>query len=1096
MKSSDLTLFREICDSLDEGLYRQIQIPDKEFVSDVESGSKFDEFASRCSVEYDFSDIEEKLGVSLRYYQRLALYFTKYYFEKKYLINGNENNKLTYWMATGSGKTIIMKANIVDYFEYLRDKNPDEIEVVVTSPLKELIGQLQIEIGDFFANEYFRDFKFSYTVETTQSLIERYKSESHEIVGENQFRLLLVDEAHIGLGRKDKGAFVALRDALTQNAAHSFMFEYSATFYDITEREQIDEYARRIIYEYDYGKFYNDGYGKDFKFDVVKKDAIAEDENRDIKRNLDANFEAFHKKMEAFYAYNGNRKLHRGKLFPNRPLLVMAGNTVSANKESDADNIENSDIAKIVDYLANLESNVIGNHINIFNAAEGALHLLQNRANEDELLMAYGENTTPFGLVTVGDVKKFFENQNIQKLIERGKIIVKDIKFTDENWLFRNIDNESSPINILIGSRKFSAGWNSFRASQICLINFGTGSGPTIIQMFGRGVRLRGLNDDGKRTERHYVKENGGKTEFLPHSKENVLSKEKYDLLKYLETLFIYSLRSTYLKRFVEEDTDIYQKCVISSKEVSVRDEYKETKLPIFYVDKSVLDRESIIKVDHLWIENGQLDIHYTFNLSPNHIAINLPLIIDFTIKKETTLKFDKINYLKYFVDRAYIENLIYKRLQKNNITIIDFDLDYIISLLKPGIVTVKYDGEINSPGQFQRLLLKVAYALISKIKNKIEDNETKQKYKFDQEIKEDDYIDRYDIKFVLNKSADVKEVSDRLDKDKSYKLFIDSIINHYYYPLAINPNSDSRKVFETYKKCLDNTFTENYKTIIDSDSNFFKDIEFIRISPDKLEPNEFKFVCDLQEHISKSDLNAVIFRNKPRGNIGLIGNSEIFYPDFIIWYLDDKERQHIIFCDPKGIRNAETKWKVCDAPYYVKEIENEWGSSVILHSFIISNTPKKNIVWSPIDKLSIEQCGLFYNLVFMEDCRYIERIFESTKRDIRIHRDFMEYLEYYDNSILNEWLNDEKRKEHLKNLNHISNLNDLNQAKKLLLYFTLYKNRDLLKEEILNDTQDVIKSTIIEELLPSFITEIIPGAKIIYKIAKLIAKEYSQNTQ
>jgi superfamily II DNA or RNA helicase len=475
----------------------------------------------------------------------MALYFTKYYFDKKYLLSGNENNKLTYWMATGSGKTVIMKANIIDYFEYLKDKNPDEIEVIITSPLKELIGQLQKEMSEFFTHPFFRDFKFCYKIETTQGLISQYENESHEIVGENQYRLLLVDEAHIGLGSKDKGAFVNIRNELTKNISNSFMFEYSATFYDIKDKEQINDYANRIIYEYDYGKFYNDRYGKDFKFDVIKKDTIAEDESKDIKRNLDANLKAFNEKLNAFNDYNTNSSINRGTLFPNRPLLIMAGNTVSASKEVKSDNEENSDISKIIDYLAKLDDSSINKYINIFNENKGVLHLLQNSSNEGEVLMAFGEDAIPFGLITVGDVKKFLENKNIQTMIANGKIITKAIKFTDENYLFKNIDDESSPINILIGSRKFSAGWNSFRASQICLINFGTGSGPTIIQMFGRGVRLRGLNSDGKRSEKYYVKEDEIKSEFLSHSKDNVTSEKKYELLKHLETLFIYSLRST-----------------------------------------------------------------------------------------------------------------------------------------------------------------------------------------------------------------------------------------------------------------------------------------------------------------------------------------------------------------------------------------------------------------------------------------------------------------------------------------------------------------------------------------------------------------------
>ncbi|MBA1438308.1 MAG: DEAD/DEAH box helicase family protein [Epsilonproteobacteria bacterium] len=998
MKSSDLVLFRDICDSLDDSLYQTIQNPDNEFIEDIESGYKFSEYSSK-GIEYDFDDMEDKLRVSLRYYQRLALYFTKYYFEKKYLLNGNQNNKLTYWMATGSGKTIIMKANIIDYFEYLRDKNPSEIEVIITSPLKELIGQLRNEMSEFFAHEFFKDFKFSYKIETTQGLIERYKNESHEIVGESQYRLLLVDEAHIGLGndKSGQGAFVNIRNELTKNISNSFMFEYSATFYDLTDKKQIEEYANRIIYEYDYGKFYNDRYGKDFKFDVIKKDEIAEDENKDIKRNLDANLEAFNQKLKSFNDYNSNKMLNRGKPFPNRPLLVMAGNTVSASKESSANNEENSDISKIIDYLANLDSATIDKYIAIFNENKGVLHLLQNSSNNGELLMSFGEDALPFGLITVGNIKKFLENNNIQKLIADSKIITKNIKFTNENYLFKNIDYESSPINILIGSRKFSAGWNSFRVSQICLINFGTGSGPTIIQMFGRGVRLRGLNDDGKRSERRYVKENESKSEFLSHSKDNNLKEEKYELLKYLETLFIYSLRSTYLSKFVEQDTDIYKKSIVFSKGVEVSQDYKEKSLPIFYIDKSVDKIQGIIKVEALIVNDAKLNISYEVESIKNNTIIDLPITIDLSIKQEKTVDFKDIGWLESFVDRAYIQKLIYKKQEQNSINIAGLSIEFIIDLLISKNIIIKYDGEIKTPLQFQKITIKAVNILISKIKNKIIYNENKQNYKYDQTITSDDYIDRYDIKFVLDKSADAKKVSDRLESRDNFKIFIDKVFNHYYQPLALDPHASTQKVYETYQKCLDRGYTQNYKNILDSDIGYFEDIEEVKISPDRLNPDEFKFVCDLQKYISEHQLDVTILRNKSKGNIGLIADDDsgVFYPDFILWYMqkldNDDIQQHIIFCDPKGIRNAETKWKVCDAPYYIKELEKKWDSDIKLHSFIVSNTSKKDIVWSPIKDLNIKQCDLFFNLVFMDDSGYIEKIFKGINYDILIHKEYNE---------------------------------------------------------------------------------------------------------
>ncbi len=1092
MKSSDLTLFREICDGIDNNLYNTLQMPDDEFKDDVESGEYF-KYLPKNSIEYDFEDREEKLGVSLRYYQRLALYFTKYYFEKKYLIGGNENNKLTYWMATGSGKTVIMKANIIDYFEYLRDKNPSEIEVIITSPLKELIGQLQSEMGEFFSDPFFRDFKFSYKIETTQGLISRYENESHEIVGESQYRLLLVDEAHIGLGTSEKGAFVKLRDDLTQNSFNSFMFEYSATFYDVKNQAQIDEYAQRIVFEYDYGKFYSDRYGKDFKFGVVKKDAIAEDENKDIKRNLDTNIKEFSKKLKAFENYN--KIVKKEKQFEDRPLLIMAGNTVSASNEDKAENQENSDIAKIIGYFAELKN--LKNYNDVFNSDSGVLHLLQNSSSDGEILLTYGEDSSPFGLITVGNVKKFLENSNIQKLVSENKIILKTVKFTNENYLFKNIDFSTSPINILIGSRKFSAGWNSFRASQICLINFGTGSGSTIIQMFGRGVRLKGIDKDGKRQEDNYVDEtNGEKHTFLEYSKRCNTSEEKYEQLKYLETLFIYSLRSTYLSKFIEEDTDIYKKSISFIKKIEVIE--KEQRLPIFYVDKTFLDVENEI-ICNVEINGNELFVEYEIDKNKKSTSIDLPIRLNLHMEEEITLKYDDFKNLLPFVDRAYFQRFFEKKEQKNNIIFQNIDIDYIIELLQNKKIEVIYDAEIITPIQIQKLLIKISNTLISKIVNKIKYVENSHKYKFKKIVTPDDYALEYNIKFTLDEQGKLEEVRKRLEKDDNYKVFTKKILNHYYQPLAIDPASNTKEVYDTFQLCGYPELTQNMKNIVDCYDAYFKNIESIKITPDKLNQYEFKFLCDLQKYIAENKLNAIILRNKSNGNIGITSNTDdgVFYPDFIIWHKDNEEKEHLIFCDPKGIRNSETEWKVCGAPYEVKNIENEWSEDITIHSFIISNTKLKDISWRPIKFLSIEECDKFFNLVFFDDEEYIKRIFMGLNTDILLHSIFQKHIDHFDKNTIEEWLDDTKRKKHLNVIQKIQTEEDIDEEKAMLLYFIVWEKRDKLKddqiEEIFQDTKGEITNKIIEEIVGEGLNSIIPGAKIGYKVLKLIVEHIKQ---
>lgn len=53
---------------------------------------------------------------------------------------------------------------------------------------------------------------------------------------------------------------------------------------------------------------------------------------------------------------------------------------------------------------------------------------------------------------------------------------------------------------MLIGSRKFTEGWSSWRVSTMGLLNMGQGEGSQIIQLFGRGVRLKGKGFSLKRT--------------------------------------------------------------------------------------------------------------------------------------------------------------------------------------------------------------------------------------------------------------------------------------------------------------------------------------------------------------------------------------------------------------------------------------------------------------------------------------------------------------------------------------------------------------------------------------------------------------------
>ncbi len=118
-----------------------------------------------------------------------------------------------------------------------------------------------------------------------------------------------------------------------------------------------------------------------------------------------------------------------------------------------------------------------------------------------------------------------------------------------------------------------------------------------------------------------------------------------------------------------------------------------------------------------------------------------------------------------------------------------------------------------------------------------------------------------------------------------------------------------------------------------------------VEISPAPLNKGERKFVEDLKtfhdanpEFFAERELYLLRNLSKGRG-VGFFeaGN---FHPDFIVWQLMG-DRQQIAFVDPKGIRNVGLQDPKISFFETIKEIERRLGDpNIVLDSFIISNTP------------------------------------------------------------------------------------------------------------------------------------------------------------
>ena len=68
--------------------------------------------------------------------------------------------------------------------------------------------------------------------------------------------------------------------------------------------------------------------------------------------------------------------------------------------------------------------------------------------------------------------------------------------------MFDSVSKSGSVINVLIGARKFLRRLGQQQALIDVLMNVGRGEGTQIIQLFGRGVRLRGFEGSLLRSSR------------------------------------------------------------------------------------------------------------------------------------------------------------------------------------------------------------------------------------------------------------------------------------------------------------------------------------------------------------------------------------------------------------------------------------------------------------------------------------------------------------------------------------------------------------------------------------------------------------------
>jgi hypothetical protein len=886
-------------------------------------------------------------------------------------------NKLAFWNATGSGKTLLMHVNILQYQHYLKQHGRTDTlnRIILLTPNEGLSQQHlnEFALSGIPAESFSKSGRSLFTGKGVE-VIEIYKLKAAAGPGTvaveafESNNLVLVDEGHRGASGEE---WKNRRDQLSETG---FAFEYSATFGQAMKASKNDalvqEYAKCILFDYSYKYFYGDGYGKDYRIFN-----LAEDRDEDSRRlYLTACLLAFYQQKKLYQ----DQAQELQPFLLEDPLWVFVGSSVNAVRTQRGRQV--SDVIDILLFIADFVSQpnrsseslsrllsgspglldsqqreIFGTTFTyvhqclrqlkwttldlfhdilsqVFNAsAQGQLHVEHLKSTEGELALKLGNNP-PFGVINVGDAPK------LRKLCETfEQLIVVESDFGDA--LFNQINESHSTVNILIGSKKFTEGWSSWRVSTMGLMNIGRGEGSEIIQLFGRGVRLKGYNFSLKRSQ---------------HLRD-VKAPER---ISTLETLNIFGVRADYMQQFrdylekeglpdqenrIEFILPVVKNLgTVPLKMVRVNPEFNfKTQAPKLQLDPDQPLFSDLITLD--WYPKVQA-----------RKSQDLRDKEDTAVRHENTLKDEHFAFMDM---EAVYQDLQQFKAERgwHNFSI---TRDSLETLLKnPDWYRLYIPAEELAFTSFEKVRYwqELATTLLKKYCDrtyKAYKSQCESNYLQIQTIQADDpnFIEEY--RFLIDQSQeDIVATLEGIKADIENNTLHDVPFANFH---AID-----------FRRHL-------YRPLI------YLDSDYIKVSPVQLNQGEKAFVLDLRTYYEKEraffqDKELYLLRNQSRGRgIGFFeaGN---FYPDFILWLVVENH-QYIAFIDPKGLRNlqGESDPKI---QFYrtIKKIESDLNDPLMkLNSFVISNTSYNEIEWWRKSKTELEK----HHILFQEDSMtYINKL-------------------------------------------------------------------------------------------------------------------------
>jgi type III restriction enzyme len=415
-------------------------------------------------------------------------------------------NRMGFWMATGSGKTLVIVKMLELLYALIQRSEIPSHDVMVLTHREDLLQQLRDHVTDFNSagrKPTIRLRELKEYPEVKRSMPRLFGSEeltvyyyrSDNLSDEQKERIvdfrnydnngkwyLLLDEAH--KGDKEDSKRQHIYNILSRNG---FLFNFSATF---TDQRDI----RTSASIFNLASFVESGYGKHI--------SLLKQENRAFKDREDFTNEekqriVLQSLLTLVYIAKSRESLCEttSATLYHRPLLLALVNSVNTEEADlklffrELERIGKGEIstqaftAAKQALKAELDSapewlyegrtfsldQALFNSLTvkdvyryIFNAeSKGDIEVLVRPSNDKELAFKLKSSAAPFALIKIGQTTAWLKDFLAGYEIVQG--------FEDESF-FARLNEEDSEINLLMGSRSFYEGWDSNRPNVITFI--------------------------------------------------------------------------------------------------------------------------------------------------------------------------------------------------------------------------------------------------------------------------------------------------------------------------------------------------------------------------------------------------------------------------------------------------------------------------------------------------------------------------------------------------------------------------------------------------------------------------------------------------